>query len=342
MRIIPPILLALLLGVPAAAADPAASLKTDFHVLQHPASDREGGETIAEAVSIAALPFADTGATCDNIDDYDSPCPYFGSTSPDVVYSYTPPADQAISIDLCGSQYDTKVFVFDQNLEIVACNDDYYTGPPCGVYVSFIEVLPVIGGQTYYIVIDGYGGDCGNYELMIGESLPCCLECPPDGVLENEPQLQDGYVDSYNGGCDSSPPVFQTLLPDDEGCVDVCGISGWYVTDGQNQRDTDWFEAVGTGQEVYITLTGEYPVQLQVLLPDCPDPVVVDEGVGMSYLPVDLVYPSVAGQVFWIRAGPLDDYGWVNEFDYVLTVCGLDGPVATKSITWDRIKSLYR
>ena len=78
----------------AGAADLGATPapKSDAHVLAHPASDRSGGETIADAVPIGSLPFSDTGATCDNVDDYDEACPY-GSTSPDVVYAFTPAAD---------------------------------------------------------------------------------------------------------------------------------------------------------------------------------------------------------------------------------------------------------
>lgn len=121
---------------------------------------REGGETIDTAVPIPGLPFTDTGTTCDNVNDYDEACTYTGSTSPDVVYSYSPAADGLISIDLCLSSYDTKVYVY-ENAHTpgapYACNDDYYTGAPCFAFSSFIGALPVTGGNTYYIVVDGYG-----------------------------------------------------------------------------------------------------------------------------------------------------------------------------------------
>ena len=56
----------------------------------YPAPTRQGGETVADAVVIAALPYNDSGTTAGYVDDYDEVCPYTGSTSPDVVYSYTP------------------------------------------------------------------------------------------------------------------------------------------------------------------------------------------------------------------------------------------------------------
>ena len=61
--------------------------KSDSHILANKTSDdREGGETIEDALPITNVPFYDTGATCDNINDYDRACPYF-SLSPDVIYS---------------------------------------------------------------------------------------------------------------------------------------------------------------------------------------------------------------------------------------------------------------
>jgi hypothetical protein len=132
-----------------------------------PAYDgREGGETIATAFPIPALPYYDAGATCDNLNDYDEACPYTGSTSPDVVYVYTPAENQDITIGLCNSFYDTKVYVYDDAGALLACNDDF---PGCGPngWRSKIECLGVPGGLNLYIVVDGYGGDCGDYELNV-------------------------------------------------------------------------------------------------------------------------------------------------------------------------------
>ena len=53
-----------------------------------------GGDTIGSAVAIPALPYNDGGNTCSFNNDYDEVCPYTGSLSPDVVYSYSPAADE--------------------------------------------------------------------------------------------------------------------------------------------------------------------------------------------------------------------------------------------------------
>jgi len=160
---------------------PTAPPKSNTHIGINQAFDiTEGGETIGTAIPIPALPFVDTGATCDNIDDYDEVCPYTGSTSPDVVYSFTPGANVTVTIDLLGSAYDTKVYVYDAGLTLIACNDDFHAD-----YTSAIEALPLTAGITYYIVIDGYGGDCGDYLLNVSVYAPCVVSCPPGGMPES-------------------------------------------------------------------------------------------------------------------------------------------------------------
>jgi len=124
--------------------------------------DRTGGDTVASAYPIPGLPFTDTGTTCGFANDYDAVCPYTGSTAPDVVYGYTPPTDQYVTIDLCGSTYDTKVYVFENTVgNVIACNDDY-----CN-YQSFLSQVPFAAGNTYYIIVDGYAASCGFYVLQM-------------------------------------------------------------------------------------------------------------------------------------------------------------------------------
>ncbi len=106
---------------------PSDPTKPTTHLRTNEAYDsREGGETIEDAIEIE-LPFYDTGMTCDNVDDYDEACPYANSTSPDVVYTFVSSEMTDVKIDLCGSLYDTKVYLYDEFMNLIACNDDYYT-----------------------------------------------------------------------------------------------------------------------------------------------------------------------------------------------------------------------
>jgi len=164
---------------PLAGFDPGIAVtEKDHPVRQRPGAPdgREGGETIDDPFFVEVLPFLDAGNTCDNLDDYDETCPYGDSISPDVVYVYIPPDDQLLTVDLCGSQYDTKVYVYEGVYtpgEPLACNDDYYTpGDPCGAWVSRLDAVPVTAGVPYFVVVDGWGGDCGDYQILIDEGLP--------------------------------------------------------------------------------------------------------------------------------------------------------------------------
>lgn len=169
--------------------------------------DRVGGEDIADAVFIPGIPYMDTGNTCAFVHDYDEICPYTNSTAPDVVYAYIPPSDDVVDIDLCGSDYDTKVYVY-ENVEgnLYACNDDFYYDYICGYYVSKIERVTLAAGNTYYIVIDGSGTDCGDYVLEI--SLNSMRDRVSYGQLGSAPLPPVGMTlaRSPDAGAGTPPP----------------------------------------------------------------------------------------------------------------------------------------
>ena len=112
---------------------------TPVVIYEPPAIPKQGGDTIGDAAVIPGLPYSNTGTTAGYNNDYDEACPYTGSTSPDVVYSFTPDSDVDVDVDLCGSSYDTKLYIYDSDLNRIACNDDAYFDDDCGVYVSKIE-----------------------------------------------------------------------------------------------------------------------------------------------------------------------------------------------------------
>ncbi|MBL7034063.1 MAG: T9SS type A sorting domain-containing protein [Candidatus Delongbacteria bacterium] len=191
--------------------------------------NRVGGEDIATAVSIPGLPYSDTGNTCGFVDDYDEVCPYTGSTSPDVVYAYTPAGNETVTISLCtGSTYDTKLFVY-ENLGTpgspFACNDD-----ACPGYVSELAGLSLTAGNTYYIVVDGYGGDCGDYTIDFTTPPP-----PPPGdacvvpfVFPALPATEYGTTtdNSNTYGNSSADEWWELTIPaDGTYLISLCGSS---------------------------------------------------------------------------------------------------------------------
>ncbi len=117
-----------------------------------------------------------------------------------------------MNIDLCYSSFDTKVYVYDAGLNLIACNDDFYFGAPCFVYSSKLENVTLDAGTTYYIIIDGYGAASGAYVLAVTGFEPCVVPCPAIGYPEGEPPLVPDYIDNWNGGCNTPGYPFQNLF----------------------------------------------------------------------------------------------------------------------------------
>ncbi len=310
---------------------------------------RQGGDTIADAVFVT-LPVEITGTTVGYTDDYDEVCPYTGSISPDVVYSLMLPTTDWVTIDLYGSAYDTKVYVYDENLNLIICNDDYYSD-----YTSklFVELA---GGVTHYVVIDGFGGDSGEYSLTIAAGWePCTLVTPPGAMEEGEPPLVDGtgILDCHNGGCqfvdECSESTWQFLGGDFTGDLVFHGVSGWYHDGGANLRDTDWFEVVfGSTGMIEIEADAEQPSYLFELGPqDCATVGILQIVSIGACLPGTMTITGEVGTVAWIWVGP-QTFGSPTgvtpyEFDYLLWLTGLEsGPVAVEAASWTDVKSLYR
>jgi hypothetical protein len=323
-------------------------------VYHPPKEPRQGGDTVNDAFPIFGLPFTVTGTTTGYINNYDWECPY-DSMSPDVVYSYTPASDIRITVDLCGSPYDTKTFIYDADLVVIACNDDFYFDEVCGIYVSKIEEAFLAGGAIYYIVIDGYGGDHGEYLLNITEFVPCFVTCPVDAVLEGEPTLQDGYEDVYNSGCSSPEPgsPFQAIdwvnveggHPGD-GTAWLCGKSGWFFSsDGGEIRDTDWFRVFAREDgQMECTLESEHSCYIFKLAPlDCSEVGVELQALADCEQPATLTFPVTAGEEIWLWVGPSTFSGPVTEFPYFMTVSNnLYDVVPAEQAGWGEVKSMYR
>jgi hypothetical protein len=341
--------LVLALAVPAAAQDlgTQAPVKVPQSYPENiPDPERQGGDTIFFATFIPMLPYEDSGTTVGRVDDYDEICPYSGATAPDVVYKYVATMSQPVDIDLCGSAYDTKVYVYDASLDLVACNDDFYFGPPCGEYVSKIDHVWLDAGTTYYIIIDGYGGACGLYQLHVVGLVGTCYYHIPN--TEGEPLLVDDYVDIYNGGCNSPPDhPFQEVAGDSDGEAIISGVSGWYIDHGSNQRDTDWFVLfMGPQNAIAVTICGVYATYAFELGPQvCETVGVVQQCTSMHGATGDMIitgYVPLAPVWFWV--GPTvfaPPAGAENEYNYNVWLSGLAPTVFAEATTWSTVKALY-
>ncbi len=209
------------------------------------------GEDEFDAIVIPSMPYHASYSTEFRNNDYDEPCPD-SSTSADVVFVYTPQDYEDVTIDLCGSSYDTKVFVYENSIipgSPFACNDD---DTSCSNFQSKIECLQLIGGNTYYIIVDGWGNQTGEFTLdMFTCAPPCWTGCVPEATPDLETCPEPG-LDTINGGC-WDEGYFQLIDPGEI----VCGQVYWDATD----YDTDWYlRYLFEGDSVTWCVVANFPV----------------------------------------------------------------------------------
>jgi hypothetical protein len=348
------LILAVFLAVGLAFADNSQTTSEKYDGVKvqlagsEPVTTRSGGETCALATVISSLPYQDIASTATAIDNYNYVCPYSAVGGKDVVYKYTPTVNQQVTIDMCGSYFDTKVYVYASVCSgtPIACNDDYCSGPNYPYsYLSYLATVNLTAGVTYYIVVDGYSSyDYGTYDLKVIPYQPCVVTCPTGGVLEGEPVCGTNYVDTWNGGCNSTPSVFQTICPDPGTTSQVlCGQSGCYLYNGYSYRDTDWFTVYGAGGTMTATVRTEFPAYMFFLAPGCPTSILYQVGPTSPCVDASLSVNLALGQQYTIWVGPSVFVGVPCGSDYTLTLSGIYcPPTATEETSWGKVKKLYR
>ncbi len=147
----------------------------------------------AGSTIISNLPYNTSGTTCGAANNYND-C--IGAASPEVLYTYTSPICQTVTVSLCGSGYDTAIEVRSggpcPGTTTVACNDDY-----CGI--SSQATFDASANQTYYFSVHGYSTTSqGSFVLNVtsdGTFVPANDTCP--GTTINVLP----YVDNGNTTC---------------------------------------------------------------------------------------------------------------------------------------------
>ena len=220
----------------------------------------QDGDDFEHPLLITQLPFTETGTTRGFRDDLAAPCTFLGG-APDVVYTYTPPANVAVDLDLCESGFDTALHVYaGLTHDLVHCSDD-----ACGSGAR-IAGLELQAGVPYFFVVDGWNGGCGTYVLsVVTDPLPCPIEIPAAALPEGEPDCRQDVYDAYNRGCNDYPYAFTRLeLGDRE--LAVVGTYGTFAYYLDEFRDTDWYEVEFDAPAVLeCQVTGGAATQLAVL-----------------------------------------------------------------------------
>ncbi len=122
---------------------------------------------------IPSLPFSATGSNAGMGDDFD----VSGGDGEDVAYQLWMPEDGVIDITLCSelTDYDCKVEIFTEECTVSTgwYDDDGPFGScdqsPAPFTPSELVNIPLEAG-VYVIVVDGFNGAVGNYELFVSES----------------------------------------------------------------------------------------------------------------------------------------------------------------------------
>ncbi len=240
---------------------------------------------------VVAAPGAWSGTTCGALND----CGL--RSSEEVTYQVDIPTNGKWLFSLCGSSFDTYLY-----LATACCGSDIgWIDDVCGQQSEFIADL---GAGTYYVAIEGYGStDCGTYGLAVSQLPACDVSCAPTSTPEGEPICTNGYVDNYNGGCNSTPNVFQAIACGET----VCGTSGTYTYGSSSYRDTDWFQVVvTTAQTLTWSATAEFPVAVIVMNAgsgDCLDYTILDSDTAYPCNTASVTFSASPGS-YWLWAGP--------------------------------------
>jgi len=183
-------------------------------------------------------------------------------------------------------------------VEGMCCYGDFYN-PTC-IDTSEMACLSTFGGVWYM------GMNC------IDDGCPSCnFVCPTNSIPEGEPPCSTDYDDVFNGGCNSSPPIFSAY-----NCGDtICGESGTFLNQGVQNRDTDWYEFVLTEpREVTFTASMEMPFQLLLGMPGSPDPCVGYtfpwSGTATECDTLTLDAGILPAGTYWAWVGPSVFTGW--------------------------------
>jgi hypothetical protein len=304
-----------------------------------------GGDDIPRAVVIPALPYTDHGSTCRNRNDYASTCASDFLQAFDVVYAFTPQVDVRVDMQVC-AEYEANFHVHAGNYpNEVGCSDIVFELCASNRADPRLSALEMSAGTTYYIVIDARALGCGNYDLTMTEAAPPCqARCPAGAAVEGEPDCAVGWVDDFNGGCNSMPPTFQSVTCADS-TITICGTYGTFHEGLQDVRDTDWYQIAVTGERMLrACVTGETAGGTQVFILDgnagCPPTILASSA------------NSACGQVccqarlttgtYWVWVGTVDFGREACGSPYVLGLSGYDCKVGVETVGWTRVKALYR
>jgi len=170
------------------------------------------------AITNGAHTFSTEGATTDGPDE-PGQCVIqnYTQVDADVWYCYTASSTEQVIISLCGSQFDTKMVVYDgcacptATNQRLACSDD-----DCGNGTDSRSIINAISGQQYMIRIGGFEGATSSEGLLT--IFP--MSDPARGVNACNATAGACFAAHENPGCDMTTACTSTCNVD-QFCCDV-------------------------------------------------------------------------------------------------------------------------
>ena len=176
-----------------------------------PATPANDNCTDPTTVTDGRTPFSNANATTDGPDE-PAACTFLGDSQfdYDVWFCYTAACDGEAVVSMCGSEYDTKMAVYDgcdcPTQEPLACNDD-----GCGASaVDSRLTFQATSGQSYMIRVGGFLGAEGNGTLTIRCGVETCGAAQAGACFEEH----------TTPGCDDAA-CCDTTCTADPYCCDV-------------------------------------------------------------------------------------------------------------------------
>ena len=177
------------------------------------------------------------------------------SSAPEQVFQWSPNRSGTATIHTCGSatDFDTVLYVRSGSClagDEVDCNDDACAGSPGRRDESSSVTLTVTAGQTYDIVVDGWGSESGNFILTVTPPPPCAdptVIPPAGGVFTGTTAGASTLAGSCASESGMAPEQVFQWTPSISGTaiIETCGEGTEYDTvlyirtDCQNGADLD-------------------------------------------------------------------------------------------------------
>lgn len=225
----------------------------------------------------------------DNIDSYS--CSTWTENGPEMAYTFTARASSEVTASIHSLTVGQDLDVF-----VVSDSDGICDPDGCLAYGGTTTTFDAVEGETYYVVVDGYFGDAGDFSL----ELDCAIGCRPRlalacGDFEEGNNGADGSTNNIStyacvGWEESGPEYAYSFVPTEDGQITVTiaadaeNLDVFVMSDADGDcnpeaciaygEDEATFDAV-TGETYYIVVDGfegaidDYLIEVSCAAPAC-------------------------------------------------------------------------